>query len=219
MANNNHRSFCLYVNCCVVFAPYKGKNVQSICEKRCWFTFGITFCFAAVCPFLTLPKPLYVAILTTNNPFTPKTSPINISRRTIATLFQVSHLDGIREWIAFQLSDHYPGNFRILRRTDKNPDSYYSLPLLKMFTMDTKEVGRVVWKRSIYLPSSVLSRDIRLHFPQAPALQLTSEKGKMEFGINGWIGGWVFNFAYTQYPETYPWDAVVFQKEQEDSAY
>jgi hypothetical protein len=176
------------------------------------------FLFAAVCPFIIVSKPVYVAVTESNNPFASKVRWLKSGGVTIASIILVSDKDFIRKGITSALNRSFPASFRVLERTDFGNCSYYRLPIFKGFIIELKEPSEITWKRSVYFPCDPFMRiiNIKLVEPHLLAEQLVSESNHVTLAVTAMPMSLV-NFEYTQYPVTIPWECVRVQNGQEIS--
>ncbi len=173
----------------------------------------VVFGFALTWPFLVFPKPLYISSLDSANPFRTKATFLQTGDRTIGSVLLVT--DPIRKAMTHLLKLMPRAGFRFLERTDASGLNYCVLPVLNNFILDSKSVGDITWKRNLYFPLNVLSRSVsfQLRDPSMLLLKQTSLltpplPSRMEFGVSGSVETSLINFAYTQYPDTIPWNAV-----------
>jgi hypothetical protein len=188
-----------------------------VASVRWWIVAIIMLFWASICPFVVAPKPIYLAILESDNPFSSKMLPLDNGGQSIGSVMLVTDL--LRKHIAPLLKRHYPKQIRLLNRSEYANSTYYNLPALDTFIVDTPEPGEVIWKRSIYFPLDALFRGVGLQLTKRFPLDLRSQRttGTIELSI-GTHRECLLNFAYTQYRDTVPWNAVLVQSNQEESA-
>jgi hypothetical protein len=199
----------------VKFIKVKKSRTLSL---RLWTVAIIMFLLAAVCPFIIVSKPVYVAVTESNNPFASKVRWLKSGGRTVGSIILVSDMDFVRKGITSALNSVFPASFRVLERTDYGNRSYYKLPVFKGFIIDSKELGQITWRRSVYFPCDPFMRDINVKLvePHLLAAKPVDEMNSIKIGGEITSMGLV-NFEYTQYPDTIPWDCVLVQRGQEIS--
>jgi len=177
----------------------------------------VMFLFAAACPFIIFPKPLYIALLDSNNPIKSKVSMLEVGGKTVGSVMLVPDYDIVRKEIIPLVKKFFPQKIRVLERTYYGWRVYYSLPTLKNFVIDTREPGEVSWKRSVYFPLNGSCRNFDLQLVKREPLsgELEETQNKIIVDFIGIYTGPLLDFAYTQYPDTIPWDAVQVQNGQE----
>ena len=195
----------------------KAKKSRTL-SLRLWTVVIIMFLLAAVCPFIIVSKPVYVAVTESNNPFASKVRWLESGGRTVGSIILVSDIDFVRKGITSALNSVFPASFRVLERTDYGNNSYYRLPVFKGFIIDSKEPSQITWRRSVYFPCDPFIREIiiKLVEPHQLAVKSVNEINRIEFRVETTPMGLV-NFEYTQYPDTIPWDCVRVQRGQEIS--
>lgn len=163
--------------------------------------------FAVAWPLFVFPKPLYIFPSDTANWFRAKVAFLPSGNATVASIMQVS--DPIRNALIPFLKKLPGAHIRIVETTENNGVTFCNLPLLDNFLVDSKSVGDVTWTRSLYFPLTTLGREVRLKLVKEPVFDLQGPNGStVEFAM--FVSGTfrLINFAYTQYPDTIPWNAV-----------
>lgn len=189
---------------------YVPSKILGFAASRWWIVVAVMFIFAAACPFIVLPKPLYIANLESDNPGASRTSMLNAGARTIGSVMMLSGSDCIRNWAAPLLEKYWPATFRCLEDSHYGERTYCLLPTLNDFIVDTRTPDDTIWKRSIYFPLNVQGRFITLKLAKQEPLnpEIAPQRNTVLFGYSakGPLG--LLNFAYTQYPDAIPWNAV-----------
>jgi len=184
---------------------------------RVWFVALTMLPLATFCPFIVIPKPIYFARIKSENPLDSKMFLLKSGGRTIGSVILISDLDYARIAISYFLNNHFPASFPTLERTDYQTGSYYSIPILKGFVFDLGEPGEIISKRSIYFPCVLLEKGLSYNLDK-PKLVTTTTEPQNHFNFQcGLNFGSLINFAYVQYPDTIPWDAVQIQNGQDTS--
>jgi len=195
----------------------KPKKAKAI-ALRFWFVIMVLLIFASLCPYLVAPKPLYIAVLATNNPLETKLCTLESGGEEIGSVMLLSNTDFIRQCLTPALCKFLPGSFRALAKTESANGSYYTLPVFKGFIFNLGELGEIPSRKSIYFPSVFVARGVDL-FLVKPNKSAEQTDGKLNNYYFRWylINGPLVNFAYTQYPNTIPWEAIQVQNEQDVS--
>lgn len=195
----------------------KAKRSRSI-ALRFWAVIVVMFLFAAICPFIVAPKPVYIAVLASNNPLKSKIRFLESGGKTIGSIILVLDKDLIRQSITPILRKIFPDSFRVLEKTEHGKDSFYSLPVFKGFIFNLGEPGEFPPKKNVYFPSVFVGQGIELDMVKPEKLNLEINKTLNNFKFYFFWGTQpLIDFAYIQYPDTIPWDAVQVQNGQDIS--
>jgi hypothetical protein len=183
---------------------------------RFWVVVLTMLLFAAACPFIVFPKPLYFALLESANPSKANVHTLDSGGKVIGSTLLVSDLDYIRQGIASILRQVFPENFRVLEKTELGNGSYYSLPVFKGFIFNSSEPGEIPAPKTIYFPVDAPNYTIELDLIKLDILSSKIEPQESNFSFNSGVDLVPFiDLAYDQYPETIPWECVQVQQGQE----
>lgn len=180
------------------------------------FLFG----FVAFWPFIVAPKPVYVAVQESDNPLRSKMHSLQSGGRTIGSVIAVS--DPTRKTLLALLGPHLPYWARVLQQSYCGSGTFYKFPTLDHFLVDSKALGDITWRRSLYFPFNNVLRSFELYPPESSLLRLDLKggefpprEGHIVFVLFGWDVDRLLSFGYTQYPDTVPWNAVHIQPQAE----
>ncbi|HEY2084044.1 MAG TPA: hypothetical protein VGI88_14775 [Verrucomicrobiae bacterium] len=173
------------------------------------------FLFGAICPFIVNPGPVYVAVLDTT--LTSKVDLLASGGNKFGSVVLISNADIVRKGTSLILSKMFPSTFRLLKRTDRQNGSFYSLPVLKGFIFEASAAGSFPAKKSIYFPSVLFEKGIEMDFAE-PKILMPRMTNDFSFQVGAETGPLV-GFAYFQYPDTMPWEGVAVQNTQDLSIF
>ncbi len=111
---------------------------------RWWAVASVMFVSTAVCPFIVFPKPLYIAMLESNNPLKSKVSMLEVGGKKVGSLMLVPDYDVVRRQIISFLTSYSPATFRVLERSYYGNSVYYSVPSLKGFVIDIGQLFSLI---------------------------------------------------------------------------
>src|ERR1035438_2565602 len=176
----------------------------------------LVFGFVAFWPFIVAPKPVYVAVQESDNPFRSSMRFLQSGGKTIGSVIAVS--DPVRKSLLSFLRTHLPSWARVLELSYCGSDSFYKVPILEHFLVDSRAPGDVTWQRSLYFPFNIAVRSVEIYPPESSLLRLNlrggefpPKQGRMQFMISGRCEEGLLDCGYTQYPDTVPWNAVQIQ--------
>jgi len=195
---------------CFAFAFIKPSK-SNLIPRRFWFLLLVMLVFASFCPYIVAPKPAYIAVLPSHNPFNSKLSLLQSGGKTIGSIMLVSEDDYIRQILTALLNRLSPDSFRILHRTEHGSNTHYTLPIFHGFVFDIGEPWEMPAKSNVYFPMALATHNINLFMqkPLKPTTATTEQKDNFVFSVEiGTSIGALINCAYTQYPDTIPWDGV-----------
>ena len=194
----------------------KPKRQGRFSLPRLGFAMGlaaVTLCLVATCPLLLASKPIYLSALESNDPLKSEIRPLHSNGRNIGSLMLIT--DPVRKALISLSRHHLPSTVRVLDQTAFANGSYYTLPILEYFLMDSRSPGEITGQRSIYFPLNIALCALNIELPEtslltlrANELQLPAKKHSLWFGFQGVEQNSLLDFYYTQYPDTVPWNAV-----------
>jgi hypothetical protein len=176
------------------------------------FSMSVVF---ALCPFLTLPKPIYVGFSENLISSGESAMVLKDGNQAFGSAFLLAQLDLPRRVISESLAAMFHDSFRIVTDHQQNDAQYMMLPIFDQFVIQSPPASDVPFTKSIFLPVDSLAFSMQLDLRNEPADDLF-RTNHLEIGTD--LSSFPFiDFAYDQFPETIPWEAVLVQKGQEKS--
>ena len=192
------------------------KSKKGATRLRFWVVVITMTVIAAICPFLAFPKPLYVAVVDSDNPLNASVGTLHSGTESIGSTLLLPHSDFLRQVIASILGKAFPDQFRLVMRAKQGGFCYYKLPVFKEFILDSGDKDDIPSLKSIYFPVDVQKFMFELDFDyyEPGNTHFDPNTANMSFGSLPFSGS-LLDFAYNQYPETIPWEGVEIQQGEE----
>lgn len=186
------------------------KSQRGATSSRFWIIVSVMLAVSTVCPFIVAPKPLYIAILDSANPFKSKIKQLESGGKVIGSVMLLSDSDFVRKSIIPIVQRLYHSRLRVLEKSHIDNNAYLSLPTLQQFTVGVQRPDEIIWNKSVFFPLSVPRHGVNMHLSHSnsPPRMSRSDTNELSFDVIGLKGCCLLNFAYTQFRDTVPWNTV-----------
>ena len=162
--------------------------------------------FAVFSPFLAAPKPLYISVLPSLNPFGSSFSIIGNGKRMFGSFMTVS--DPLRRLVSPKLEQAFPEKIRGIEQIHITSKKYAVLPYVSKYLLEEHQNGPVESSGSFYLPLNVRRTWISMAATNNPPNILYSSGSSYVLESTSPSRKLPVDFDYYAVPETVPWNAV-----------
>ena len=162
---------------------YRGNYWRSV---QFWFVVVTMFASAVFCPFVTCPKPLYVA--STDAMWHSEVKVLKAGKKQIGSIMLLSKADAFRRTLVPVLQREFPNDIRTLDKTECQFGSYYSLPVFRGFIFSMSDTNSMPSKKNVYFPAVFIEKLVQITLTKQRMLELPAGENRFSIGCGLTMG-------------------------------